>query len=80
MESVVSAYAETATTVDDPRMTTMYPSRCSIPGCAGAAPAAHADDPMPRLCFDHGAMLFYDVDEFLRVWDDADEKPDPIGR
>jgi hypothetical protein len=54
---------------------TWYVAICSFPGCDDAAPRpVDADD--LALCLEHRRMLFYDVDEFLRLW----EERDPIGK
>jgi hypothetical protein len=43
---------------------------CQFPGCHRTAPLAGGgiDDHDAALCFDHGEMLFYDEDEFDRLW------------
>jgi hypothetical protein len=31
------------------------------------------------LCFDHGEMLFYEIDKFVRLWDERDPDGTPGG-
>jgi len=45
---------------------------CTFPGCDRLVPLMRSRHDEPRLCFDHGEMLFYDLDEFVRLWEERD--------
>jgi len=51
--------------------------QCGFPGCDHLVMVTAAVDNRARLCFEHGEMLFYDVDEFVRVWDERDPGGSP---
>ncbi len=45
---------------------------CEFPGCDKPAPlpGASRGDGFMSLCFEHDAHLFYDAEEFHRMWDE----------
>jgi len=45
---------------------------CTFPGCDRAVPLTRLGTDRSRLCFDHGEMLFFDIDEFVRLWEEHD--------
>ena len=59
---------------------TLYPAVCSFPSCGDAA-SRPVDASDLALCLAHCQMLFYDIDEFLRLWEERDllGRPDRIG-
>jgi hypothetical protein len=54
---------------------TLYATTCQFPDCPGAATRVGHEE--PGLCFDHCQLLFYDVEEFLRLWDGNDPLDHP---
>jgi hypothetical protein len=45
---------------------------CRFPGCDHLAQLAPEDADVGSLCFDHRELLFYDADEFDRLWRQRD--------
>jgi hypothetical protein len=47
---------------------------CRFPGCQRAAQlsAANSDEDALSLCFDHIELLFYDREEYDRLWAELD--------
>jgi hypothetical protein len=54
---------------------TLYTATCQFPDCPRGT--TRATDEELTLCFDHRQMLFYDVEEFLRLWDERDPRDRP---